>query len=215
MKKRILLWLVVVPVVAAMASLLIPSNRYFLVGLFRHEPFHEGRPLTYWIDQLRAGNSDQRAQAATALGVMGPEARLAVPALATALRDETNTVRLQAALALFKIGPESRPAVPALAEALRDPEPAIRFEAALALHQLGSEAVEAVPALIHALRDPANRQLHPRLYRSVAQLAAGTLGRIGPPAREAIAALAEVRYDPASDEFLQRQAEEALKRIDH
>ena len=60
-------------------------------------------------------------------------------------------------------------------EQLRDPDPDVRQRAA---ERLGEERVaDAVPALIDAAHDPS---LH------VAAAAIDALGRIGPPAREAV-----------------------------
>ncbi len=150
-KKTLFLWFGIVPVVTLGATLLIPSNRYLVLGLIRNEPFQDGRPASYWIDQLKDGDPAKRQEAAAALGRMGPDGRNAVPALAVALKDDSELVRANAALALSKIGSESQAAVPALGEALKDAIPLIRLEAAMALHQIGPEAEVAVPALIQAL----------------------------------------------------------------
>ena len=57
-----------------------------------------------------------RAAAALALGGLGPEAAVAVPALVRALRDEDQEVRTSAAAALEKIG---APAIPQLVAAVQ------------------------------------------------------------------------------------------------
>jgi HEAT repeat protein len=95
-----------------------------------------------------------RAQAATALGNIGPAAAATVPSLVRALRDRDDWVRLSAANALGKMGPEARKAVPDLTTALVDSESHVRAWIALALGEIGPEAESAVPALKKALRDP-------------------------------------------------------------
>ncbi len=214
MKRRLILWFGIVPVVALGIALLIPSDRYFLLGLLRGESFQDGRPTSYWIDQLKEADAGKRQEAAAALGRIGPEAKKGVPALALALKDSDKLVRLKAALALFQIGAESADAVPALCDALQDEIPLVRLQAALALRLIGPKAGAAVPALIQALRDPENRIPQPGFLKSVAQVAAMALGRIGPDAKDAIAALAEIAYDKESDELLRQEAAEALKKID-
>ena len=66
-------------------------------------------------------------EAAHALGEIGPPARQAIPALATALRGGKPAVRMEAANALGRIGED---AVPALLTALSDKSPEIRRAAA-------------------------------------------------------------------------------------
>jgi hypothetical protein len=79
------------------------------------------------VKALKDPGRDARAAAARGLGLLGPEARAAVPALAEAVRDDASgTARMAAADALAAIGPEARGALPALEAALRDPRMAGR-----------------------------------------------------------------------------------------
>jgi hypothetical protein len=81
------------------------------------------------VKSVREGNRDQRAAAARELGLLGPGAKAAVPALAEAVRnDSSGTVRMGAADALAAIGAEAKSALPALEAALRDPRMAQRPE---------------------------------------------------------------------------------------
>jgi len=61
-----------------------------------------------------------REGAAMALGIIGPEAKAAVPVLISTLNDEDAGVRFRAAEALGRVGPEAMQAVPALFEAMKD-----------------------------------------------------------------------------------------------
>ena len=86
-----------------------------------------------------------RANAAEALGRIGPEAKAAVPALIQALKNEdVLRVRWGAAEALGQIGPAAKQAVPALAQALKDIEdsysPYFRESAVEALEKINIEA---------------------------------------------------------------------------
>src|SRR6266404_7052430 len=114
MKKTLCLWFGIVPGVVLGVVLLIPSDRYFLLGVLRKEPFQDGKPASYWIDQLKEEDAVKRRAAAAALGKMDSVAGSAVPQLAVALKDADDLVRANATLALFKIGRESASAVPAL-----------------------------------------------------------------------------------------------------
>jgi HEAT repeat protein len=84
-----------------------------------------------------------RADAANALGLVGSQAKDAVPLLIDLLkvRDEKNpslsaTARKIAVSTLGKIGKQAKAAVPAVKEALTDPDPGVRSEAASALERI-------------------------------------------------------------------------------
>jgi len=115
-----------------------------------------------------------RMAAARALGIIGPEARSAVPALVGALRDKEAGVRWEAAEALGRIGRDS---VPALIEGLWDRDVKVRHTAVYALGVVGPEAGAAVPALIHRLKD---------WDAGVRASAASSLSGIGAPALPAL-----------------------------
>jgi TolB-like protein/thioredoxin-like negative regulator of GroEL len=71
------------------------------------------------IDDLSAQNASDRAAAAATLGLFGPQAVEAVPALITALADGKLFVRRATAIALGMIGPPASAAIPAL-KAIQD-----------------------------------------------------------------------------------------------
>ena len=75
-------------------------------------------------------NPTIRAEAANALGNLGPEAKVAIPQLTQALKDPNKTVRGKAARALVEAGPE---AVPALIDSLKDKDESVRDFAVSAL----------------------------------------------------------------------------------
>ena len=113
--------------------------------------------------------AEARGEAARSLGIIGPEARAAVPALAQALQDTNHQVCYDAANAMARIGKDS---VPALTDALRMPDPNRRHSVIAALAEIGPEAETAVPALIEQLKDP-----DPNIREAIAY----ALPRIGPP----------------------------------
>jgi HEAT repeat protein len=111
-----------------------------------------------------------REAAARSLGVIGPPAKDAAPALARALRETEGRLRWDAAETLARIGSNS---VPSLVRALRGSNESARHGAAYAAGFLGPQAKDAVPALIRCLDDPSEL---------VRQSSAYSLSQIGAPA---------------------------------
>ncbi|MFQ5794400.1 MAG: HEAT repeat domain-containing protein [Candidatus Bipolaricaulia bacterium] len=160
-------------------------------------------PVSTLAKALRDADWRVRADAAGALGRMGPATRDAVPALVEALNDTNLDVRWQAAWALGEIDPDAREAVPALIEALQDVEVFVRAAAAGALGKIGpATAQDAILALTEALQDTDWR---------VRANAAGALGKIGPAARDAVPALTEALTD--EHEHVRQVAAGALESI--
>jgi HEAT repeat protein len=92
-----------------------------------------------------------RQAAASALAGIGPEARLAAPALFRATKDKDNVVRNNSFWALRHILPDPQLTIPVLIAGLDDPFPAARENAAFALGMYGQQARAAVPALVRTL----------------------------------------------------------------
>jgi len=91
------------------------------------------------------------AQAATALGEIGPAAQAAIPALTVASTDRYYIVATRAKAALIKIRQES---VTPLLALLEDTHSTNWSEAALMVKYLGTNAEAAVPLLVSALQSP-------------------------------------------------------------
>jgi HEAT repeat protein len=131
-----------------------------------------------------------RAMAVLGLGRpdAGPEA---VAAILESLKDQWYDVRLRAAAALGAIGPGNEAATAALVAmaAGGDPDSQVRRSAVDALHKFGGGKGVA-QALAKALKDA---DTHVRV------IAASSLARIGPPAREATGALLDAARDEESD----------------
>jgi HEAT repeat protein len=108
------------------------------------EPRHQGKTASMWLDQLKTSPSaTERWRAARALGMMGPEARGAVPELSRALKDDDPMLRAEAASALGQMGPAARPAVPALKELLTDKHLPVRDAAENALKAINAKPGKA------------------------------------------------------------------------
>ncbi len=125
-----------------------------------------------------------RAEAAWALGRLGPPARPAVPALLRGLADAEESVRLDAAVALGRIG--SSEARAPLFAALADPRQGVRWRAAEALDLIGLDPGHDLASLVIAL---GNRDLYVRAF------AAWSLGQMGPAAGEAAGPLAALALE--------------------
>jgi HEAT repeat protein len=151
------------------------------------------------LTELVRGDEDPgiRAAAAEILGIMGPRARAAVPALVRALSHPSLPLRRSAAATLLKIKPEGKAAVRGLAAALRDRDKAVRDRAAAALGDMGPAAADAVPALLMLLKEEA-------VQEHVARLAPGSLSSAedepthSPGAPVVVAAAALRRIGPAA-----------------
>ncbi len=102
-------------------------------------------------------NPDIRKQAVMALGYIGPDAAMLVPAIIEMLDDDNEGVRNYAAIALGKIGPADE-VIPALVDALNDVEFNVRGGVIGAIETIGPEAAAAIPALLDLLDDETYRE---------------------------------------------------------
>jgi HEAT repeat protein len=181
----------------------------------------------------RNPNPSARVHAAQVLSALGQDARVAIPVVIGALEDSNATVRLAAVGALVRLGvpagqlgavlgasTDSDAAVRAagiealialhasvdilwvVAErAARDPDPIVRVQAAYALASTGG-TVQVVTRLLVVLADADAR---------VRGAAATVLGRLGPAARGAAAALERATGD--SDREVRAIATQALRAV--
>jgi CubicO group peptidase (beta-lactamase class C family) len=152
------------------------------------------------IAALRDPDAGVRERAAEVLGMLGPGAAAAVPALVRSFSDADPYVQGKAAEALGRIG---REAVPALSRALEDRERTVRWCAAIALGRMGAAARDAAPALTRALQDT---------DENVRWCAVVALGGIGAAAAAAVPALLGRLHD--KDEDVRWGANLALTQID-
>lgn len=141
-----------------------------------------------------------REQALRCLGILGPRAEAAAPAMTALLRDAEPNVRERALAALGDLGSGAAASVPAMVEAYRDRR--VDFpDLARALRSLGAAAQAALPVLLEGLasQDGSHREA-----------AAEALGEMGPAAASAAPGLATLLHDPAhgrplgTDRFLRK-----------
>jgi HEAT repeat protein len=161
-----------------------------------------GNPL--YVSQLAAQlpNGDEHVgeMAAYALGLVGPEAFPAVPALAAAIGKANRMVRLAAIRALADIGPLARPAIIPLVKVVDD-DPAVRTSVRDALGRIGGGA-ELVPELIALLAGQPDAMRISAAY---------VLGGIGAEARMAVLPLAAAAGQ--GNDALRFEAARALRKI--
>src|SRR5262249_49343222 len=89
------------------------------------EPAYVGRRLRQWIADLKDADAQVRHQAAYALARMGPNIRLAFPALKDAVKDSDPDGRRGAADTLGHCGPQALPVLLELLESEESRYPAI------------------------------------------------------------------------------------------
>jgi HEAT repeat protein len=143
--------------------------------------------------QLCAKQLKDAAYAETALRQGGP---LAVPALIEALGAAEPQIREKAARTLGAIGELAAKAVPALATALHDKERDVRLAAAKGLWRVTKTAEVVVPVLMDLLgENGAGVSDGGESRRRFLQTVIEALGRIGPPAKGAVAALGDLTQD--------------------
>jgi hypothetical protein len=108
------------------AVALLPSW-FLLSGCGANEPRFQGRPASYWLEQMKHGDEMARVRAAAALGQLGPDIKGAVPLLHEGLHDSSPLVRWSAAAALSRYGAKAKVAVPDLREMMnKDESPIVR-----------------------------------------------------------------------------------------
>ena len=138
------------------------------------------------VNRLAADDSDAvRAEAARALGQLGPAVVGAGAELLRAAQTGAADVREEAMRALVLAQPPE--AAAAFASGLRDAEPAVRKLASAGWRKAAEIPEEAVPALIEALLDPDVQ---------VRANAAHAVGRIDPVPAEAVPPLAACAVHP-------------------
>ena len=131
-----------------------------------------------------------RIEAAEDLGLIGPAAVAAVPALLKlAERDGDPLIRVEAAKAVAGIDSKNKAAIPILVEALTDKAGKVRKRAAECLGDLGPSGKSAVAALIKMLKDS---------DPAVTWAAIDALGQIGPAAEAAVPGLIEALADTST-----------------
>jgi HEAT repeat protein len=181
------------------------------------------------IEALKSEDGEIVDAAASCLGLLGPRAKEAVPALALALTREFKQdagggiyPQVNVARALRRIGSDAKSAVPALIGALRyrriagrvarereDLDGSTAIAATEALGSFGPEARAAVPALIEIVRTSDTNWSCARL----SQAAILALGQIRPQAKAAVPLLRDLMQEAGTKDRCQPEVTIALYRL--
>ncbi len=166
---------------------------------------------------LQHPNPVVRQQAAWGLGVIGPDAKKAVPELIKLLKDQDPMTRGLAAQSLGEIGLQSQEEARALLNLLADPKPEVRLHAQGALMSAGSLSIPALESMLNdkeptwvrsailqilACQGPEAKQALPALTRllkdadaKIRAQAIGTIAALGSAAKDALPDLFESLHD--------------------
>jgi hypothetical protein len=101
----------------------------------------------------------RRVGAVNALGALGTNANMAIPALLQALRSKDDLLCGPVAAALVKIGADAERVVPALIECVTDENSHGRPEVVEALGEYRQKAKTAVPLLVKLLADKSSKEI--------------------------------------------------------
>jgi HEAT repeat protein len=180
------------------------------------EPLYAGKPLAFWLDELKSEDPLIREEAILVLTDAGAAARAATPRLQELVKDRQRGVRIRAALALWRIAGQTKPAVAELTEALRDPALPNRAEMLSHLGQLGPDAATNAAIVLPFLDDadasvrtqawmtmqrfgaaavPSILPLFNRADARTRQSACHALNLLGPSAKEAVPKLTALLED--------------------
>jgi HEAT repeat protein len=193
-------------------------------ALAQREASCQGKPLDYWIEQLKDHDAAASNRAFVVVNSM------IIPQLTDQMVQDTHDsslritlieklnnlpgVDIQFATAPFRraaaarwlgeFGPAAKAAVPALLKVLKGNDDTVRVKAAEALGRIHSDSEIVIPALISCLNDPRS---------DLRTEAAEALASWGKQSRAAVPRLVQLLED-RSDRDLMAAVPEALKKID-
>jgi len=147
-----------------------------------------------------------RQNTVSALSKIGPSAAPTVPTLVELLRSpETRSLQTGILEALMNMGPAAAPAIPTVEPLLNDPDAGLRVLGSMTIASLRGTPEKAVPTLLRELTNTSYVGQEPAWLlryspsRSIGfvgfnhrETAAWLLGKIGPPAKDAVPALTAV-----------------------
>jgi HEAT repeat protein len=144
----------------------------------------EGKLLSQVIREMQDRDPSVREQAIRSVVLYRADARAALPALITELRDSDAGLRYHATVTIGLLGLDEKnlkTGVSGLAGLLKDTQGVVRREAAIALGRIGPAANAALPGLILLTKDPYSwtiRQAAVVALRTVAQDKSGPDSRV-------------------------------------
>jgi HEAT repeat protein len=204
----------------------------FLLSGRAAEPLYAGKPLAFWLDELKSEDPLIREEALAVLSEAGAAARTATPAILKLTRHADAPLRA-ASLSALKFVADPKEARQAALEALKDDDPLVRCRAVVLLAHVDPKHPDVLSNTLELLKQPVGRdelllllaRMGPEAERAVPTLtklladadppsrrsAMMALREIGPAARPAVPALLE-QLD-AADFMTRVGAVEALRTI--
>ncbi len=123
----------------------------------RKEALVQGKPLSYWLKELKDLDPLVREEALVVLAGAGEAARGAAPVLAELLKDKSTPVRIGAAALLAQFKGHAKEAAPVLLEAYKNGSRTLRHQILPALGPLALENEECLLLLLRASDDAENQ----------------------------------------------------------
>jgi HEAT repeat protein len=129
---------------------------------------HAAEILDTVVGGLEDPDALTRMNCAMALGMLGADARPAIPALEKAIQKDENksrtlifplTIREQMIADIGFMGPAGKDGLPLLKKMLVDDEDTTRKRCAMSIGQMGPAAKEAVPLLVAAINDESESEI--------------------------------------------------------
>lgn len=146
---------------------------------------NKGEPnkILYLIEQLESRDPIVRKNAVLQLGIIGPKAREAGPALLKLLDDEYSDVRIAAIKAIWQIRIIGNDVFMALKQRLDDENPDVRARVVALMAWIEFDTADVIPVLTHMLQDDSDT------VRLNAVSALGIIGHNSKKANDAIYAM--------------------------
>jgi HEAT repeat protein len=197
-RKRWLLWILIVITCAVALAWRFPATIYKPLGLLRHEAFFDGKPTTYWVRALKQegflGHPPPEGDVGKTLREGGSAA---VPVLREIAASPDESLRAEALRALALIGPEAKDATAMLTETIKNEDNSSRF-------MLASEALAKVDP--SAAAETLSAVLRDKTNEGRRSWALTELLKIAPQGKEAIPVLEEMWHNPQEEVVLRVQA---------
>jgi HEAT repeat protein/tRNA A-37 threonylcarbamoyl transferase component Bud32 len=147
----------------------------------KDENFYQGKPASFWLNQLRDGDALYRAEAVKALGGIARVNKDYLPVLANSLKDTDDIAGYAASKALAGLDAEG---LPTLLKTIANPPSAVALRnAIIGVGQMKEPPKEAVPLLVRALQTDDDKVCAAAIY---------VLGEIGEDAKAAMPALTQI-----------------------
>lgn len=218
-----------------MINKLIPGTIFLLTLLLpcrAGEPLYAGKPLGFWLNELKSDDPLICEEALAVLSEAGTAARAAMPAILKLTRHSDAPLRA-ASLSALRFVADPKDARQAAVQALKDDDPLVRCRAVVLLGHVDPKHPDILPQVRELLKQPVGRkelilllgQMGPEAAKAVPTLtklladadlpsrllAIHGLQQIGPAARSAVPALLEQLRAP--DGSIRFQAAYALRAI--